>query len=131
MEFAQVPRDTAAKRTFSSVLCLYVVTAKQISLKAVKCTQGTAEVGTIQLSARKERAKGPTLCPLFLRQWSGQPRFWSETEVDLNPGFATYHVIQNKLFSLGVFSLVTWGFHCLNSLVNFCYLEGLQMKPAS
>lgn len=51
--------------------------------------------------------------------------------MDLNPGFATYYAIQNKLFSLSVFPPVKWGSHLPKFSENFCYLEGIQIKPAS
>lgn len=46
----------------------------------------------------------------------------------LNPGFATYYAIQDKLFSLGVCPPIKWGYHLPKFSANFCHLEGLQMK---
>lgn len=78
----------------------------------MKCTQHTAGVGTIQL--RQPERKGPRglhYVRCFLDNGVASPGFRVRQGVDLNPGFATYFVIQIKSFPLGVFSLVTWGFH--------------------
>lgn len=61
-----------------------------------------------------------------------QPQFYSKTGLDLNPASATYDVIWNKLFSRCFLTCKMGDTTYLNSPpTKFCYLEGLQMKPAS
>lgn len=102
------PRGQASHLVAGLFFCHFLLTQGE----SLKNYSEWAEAGNLEDSVnQKGRAKGPTLCLLFLSsgQWRSQAtgkfqlRFQSKTSLDLNPGSAAYYVIWNGLFSLGVF----------------------------